>query len=85
MLFTSIWLSLFARHRARQLSVPLLPSILPPMKLLKIFLTLALALPCLTPVLAAPGEVEAGYDPDSNQIVYSLMMQPDGKAVVGGL
>lgn len=31
------------------------------------------------------GDLDAGFDPDSSQIVYAVAEQPDGKLVVGGL
>lgn len=35
--------------------------------------------------LNSDGTVDSSFDPGANQVVYALALQPDGKAIVGGL
>lgn len=47
-----------------------------------VMLAVAMAFSCTA--TAAPGDVDAGFNPNANTTVYSTAVQPDGKILIGG-
>jgi len=45
---------------------------------------LCLLLACVQAAFAAPGNVDVGFDPDANSLIYCTGIQPDGKVLIGG-